>query len=979
MLLTTPCTGHVYALQLKALMTCMGCIAYSHLRAAQFRHAVVCFALQSMLYMQAVCDGCAPSRHASLFSMSCADIWQCFSVVRTPCVYAIVSLSHKHEYIGSTVNWRNRCYQHSRHVCFAGLSGEQAMHTFVRRFANDYVFVPISVHGGSWLETRLIKTYSPALNVQHVPGCYRVQAHATSKKPGAIRRRRHSVHAAVVCKYSTHGKVFLQLFDALCHLASTHGGVVNISQGSQWLDNSKVLLRAFGSCLVSCVPLGVTDTPLAKVWQALKQLSSCRPLCVCFTGVLQVHPFLLARPVLLQLLANRSTVRDLYHYTESQIIGLMRAAMHFTPVKSRLELSSLINSVYRCRFGRSLSVHLVVRVPPVMHTCMPAITTCVKDLLGVLPVSPALVAWHLARLRVVGTSGKCIARLLHNHRCVATSATLRDLQDAVDAKWCVKCSEFADHPVLNALNLHTGISPVGSIHGAMCSLMAQFAELCCRFTGHVTPEAAELLRVLRSQLLDAVYGAKVQHHLSQLAAIPRVQFWYQFRAAIDSCGLVCLPLDRDPRSSAIMTKGSYLCRLRRLFLEDVVHYEPSVDQPSKLLHLWHECYIARRWKCFGRFDLKGNIGYAYCFPKAKNVSRDRVIVSCVNHPIRTILHRVGCILIQLLCKCAFVHFNLHSVAEFTHKWERYARSVGNSDALLSIYTDVKEMYTGMKHGPALDAVGFVISRCKAALRSPYVSCSTGNTVVFGKCRAAGFVTFHLDDLLQFVQFELENLFFTVGSEVVLRQKVGAAMGGFTSPGCAQCVAAVAEYQCMSWFIASSCLFATRYMDDTFVILNLTAINRLTVSLAVVLHYLFHMYDTAGLEVELESLGFHGHVLQSTMSVINGVHCSFWNKNEAFMLTGQQKVRRLLPAFLQSKQRQRAVLTGLFHRMQAATFQSCVSALLPVLLQLRYEVMSLGYPSSMFAKCLHAFAYSRLPSQRSAWVSLWHRFLQFQPP
>lgn len=53
-------------------------------------------------------------------------------------------------------------------------------------------------------------------------------------------------------------------------------------------------------------------------------------------------------------------------------------------------------------------------------------------------------------------------------------------------------------------------------------------------------------------------------------------------------------------------------------------------------------------------------------------------------------------------------------------------TVSSGDTLLGAYTDVKEMYTGMKHGPAVDAVAFVIERCKVALRTHLVSCSAGN-------------------------------------------------------------------------------------------------------------------------------------------------------------------------------------------------------------------------------------------------------------
>lgn len=88
-------------------------------------------------------------------------------------------------------------------------------------------------------------------------------------------------------------------------------------------------------------------------------------------------------------------------------------------------------------------------------------------------------------------------------------------------------------------------------------------------------------------------------------------------------------------------------------------------------------------------------------------------MSCVTHPVRNILHSVGCLLIQLSTKCAITHFNLYSVAEFTQRLAQYAAAVPPGDVLLSIYTDVKEMYTGMRHQESIAAVSFMLDRCKA--------------------------------------------------------------------------------------------------------------------------------------------------------------------------------------------------------------------------------------------------------------------------
>lgn len=107
-------------------------------------------------------------------------------------------------------------------------------------------------------------------------------------------------------------------------------------------------------------------------------------------------------------------------------------------------------------------------------------------------------------------------------------------------------------------------------------------------------------------------------------------------------------------------------------------------------------------------------------------------------------------------------------------------------------------------------------------------------------------------------------------EQVVAHRAGAAMCGFTSPCCAQCVAALAEYHCMAMLIASQCMFATRYMDDAFVTLNVSQLRSLRESLAAVCrHALFHMYDAVGFEVGLESLWLLWSCWQSTL---HGYHC-----------------------------------------------------------------------------------------------------------
>ena len=414
-----------------------------------------------------------------------------------------------------------------------------------------------------------------------------------------------------------------------------------------------------------------------------------------------------------------------------------------------------------------------------------------------------------------------------------------------------------------------------------------------------------------------------------------------------------------------------------------MHYERCpATRPVALVRAWAQLYKARGWERFGAFDARGTIGYAYCFPKAKNVSRNRVIVSCVRHPMRRALHRAGRILVRLLCKCAFANYNLYSVAEFMKRLEAYSKRIASSDMLLAVCTDVKEMYTGMRHTETLAAVAFMLERCRAALRSPYVSVSkyASGPVFVGRSHARDFVAFHLDDLLPLVRFELKNLYFTLGSEAVLHQVIGAAMGGFTSPACAQCVAAVAEYTCMCSFLRSGCLFAARFMDDTLTIFNLSVFVHTCSSLRAALHSCFHMYDFAGLEVELEAAGLTASMLSSTVSLHPRLACTFWNKNQAFPTSGVQRVRRLLPCLAQSPAAQRAVFSGLLHRVATATTPACIPSLLPRLLELRCEASSLGYSPVQFDRAVRNYAYSRLYSVTfAAWRLLLRTYMGTATP
>lgn len=979
----------------RALLFALGHIAYALLEASSYAHARVVFALQAMLFAAAAAEGCIAVRHPSLYALPLADIWRCFVEPRTACVYVIASPHLGAEYIGSTGCWRSRLYSHARHILLPGLKGQQFVHTYARPFRCDYAFVPVSLTGGCYLEDRLIRTFSPALNVHSKPGLRcapPLSAHLLAARRCHRQRRRAARGPGPdlgIASYSCGGVRYPLLFDALCAAAEAGGSaLVFASPASQWLDSTKVLLRCFGSCLVTCLPLSLVDAPLERAWPLLKARARQGRFIFSVERASKAHPFVLARTTLLELLADRSSVRRLYYMPQTALITLMRAAHHFTPVRSRHALCALVNGVHKARFQHTLLCTPLVRVPWGLHAFSAPAARSARLLLGELGLPRPLASYLQQRTRVVCARGRTIAQLLHGHIRLAQSASLSELLSAVDDGLVVRLEDLAAlHPALRPLACHSGVCPVGAPGRAVALLCAQLRGLCAPYAAALPAPATARLDAFAVAASAAARTAILgQQRAYAAAGVPPLAWWLRMRRAFDACGLVCLPLDRDPHRTAVCSKAHYLSRLRALFLGDTTHYAPCPGaSPASVVAQWRADYVRNGWQAFGPFDSRGTVGYAYCFPKAKNITRSRVIVSCVRHPMRRLLHAVGRALMHLLAHCAFPSYNLASVGAFTQRLHAYAATLGPDEMLLALCTDVKEMYTGMDHAATLDSVQFMLAHCTLRMRACSVSVAPGwrGDVYGGDSRAQGVTVFPLSSLLPFVQWELSNLVFTLGPGVLRRQVVGAAMGGFTSPACAQCVAAVAEYRCMRAFIDGGLLFGARYMDDTLTLINLTRARCEPGAVAAILRNSLRMYTPAGLEVEIEAVGVRATMLCSTVLATSPLTCTFWNKNAA---PGPQRVRRFLPAFARAPSARRSLFAGTLCRVAAATFPACVPGLAPTLLQLRFEFRALGYPAPAFDRAVRAFAHARCYSPDCAvWRALLASYTQmvraatFRPP
>lgn len=146
------------------------------------------------------------------------------------------------------------------------------------------------------------------------------------------------------------------------------------------------------------------------------------------------------------------------------------------------------------------------------------------------------------------------------------------------------------------------------------------------------------------------------------------------RLALQRAGLIIMPVDRDIHRSVVCSRQCYLSRLRSLFVSDTTRYARPSDTIASVLARWRHLYAANGWQRYGKWSPRGMLGYAYCFPKAKDLTRSRVIVPCAAHPMQQALSRAGRALTHLLTRAKFCAYNLPSVQQLQDPRTSYSHN-----------------------------------------------------------------------------------------------------------------------------------------------------------------------------------------------------------------------------------------------------------------------------------------------------------------
>ena len=102
-----------------------------------------------------------------------------------------------------------------------------------------------------------------------------------------------------------------------------------------------------------------------------------------------------------------------------------------------------------------------------------------------------------------------------------------------------------------------------------------------------------LLHTVLKQISSAALIAR--QYMSQGSNVPPLGKWVQLRKSLDACGVVCMPLDRDPYRNVLCSRQSYFVRLRTLFWDDDKHYPVCTETSATVIETWHQQYISAEW------------------------------------------------------------------------------------------------------------------------------------------------------------------------------------------------------------------------------------------------------------------------------------------------------------------------------------------------------------------------------------------------
>lgn len=433
-------------------------------------------------------------------------------------------------------------------------------------------------------------------------------------------------------------------------------------------------------------------------------------------------------------------------------------------------------------------------------------------------------------------------------------------------------------------------------------------------------------------------------------------------------------LDKNNKVVFIEPISSYANRMKRTFLDDV-HYERVCCDEDEILKQCVGMFVKNSWNRLCSVQ-GGRLSHAYVLPKNKDpIGKDRPIIPSTRHPLRRLLNMAGRAWIFILSKVRLKHFNILATKDlkmFAQCVDRWATD-GFGD-VVGVTFDVKNMYTELDHSDILRALDWILE--KFGKKSVVVKKLGRRGVSYGPNRDKKLaVTLPMAELRRMAEYELKNMYFRVGNDVILQQVKGVAMGGFQSPGMAMIVAAYSEYCWLSSLGKDSRLVVgVRYMDDAFILAKGYKKYQIIESL-------FSKCYPKSLELECTGFGSKFQILECEVSFVdNRFALTHYNKNsKQVWLLGSQSIKKFIPWNSGHRKHMLVkVLIGLLHRIWQNTHTSNLYDMVGQLLSYRIELEKLGYPRWALSSAVGRFlAHSRISQQvdYDDWSRFWKILLK----
>ena len=305
-----------------------------------------------------------------------------------------------------------------------------------------------------------------------------------------------------------------------------------------------------------------------------------------------------------------------------------------------------------------------------------------------------------------------------------------------------------------------------------------------------------------------------------------------------------------------------------------------------------EEYEINNLKRFGKWK-NGSLPYMYIIPKDKDpYNKSRLIASYWDHPLKYVYKNTSKIITWCFKQIEkSKHFTLYRITDIMTKTKdaaRWLRRNGPNQDIMTVQTDVKQMYTNLSHVCIKDAINWLLHKVldngktrKRNLCYFIMEKSYPNKIYLSRARGDKTAwSFDIADIMSIVNLDLDTAYQTKGQDIYI-QKNGCPMGGLLSAIYANVKCAYDEVNFIHRIgMRHNKFFGVRQMDDLILWIAYTKGDNNSHNEALSLKNMIltpNQVYTGGLELEEQdytrvSSTYTVHKFAGTV-----IHCHYWDK------------------------------------------------------------------------------------------------------